>query len=179
MTSRFFSMQLKLYSSAVSLFFSLSFRRRRNLSTIFFQKPFIKNYKLFKYRGLRISYFYRMRKTVVFIICFCAFIQFSNAQLGLNKEKFTHADTLRGSLNPNRTWWDVLRYDIDVKPDYESKTIIGKTTISFKSSGDGNKTMQIDLQHPLIIDSIIYHNGKIEFKKIDSNAYNAFLKSVE
>ena len=39
--------------------------------------------------------------------------------------------------------------------------------------------MQIDLQHPLTIDSIIYHNGKIEFKKIDTNAYNTFLKSVE
>src|SRR6476659_8139131 len=171
MTSRFFSMQLKLYSSAVSLFFSLSFRRRRNLSTIFFQKPFIKNYKLFKYRGLRISYFYRMIKTVVFIICFCAFIQFSNAQLGLNKEKFTHADTLRGTLNPNRTWWDVLRYDIEVKPDFQNKSINGVTKIVFKSilnsknKKDANiilraathldtLKMQIDLQQPLIIDNV-------------------------
>jgi aminopeptidase N len=120
-----------------------------------------------------------MKKTVVFIICFCVYIQFANAQLGVNKEKFTHADTLRGSLNPNRTWWDVMRYDIVVEPDYESKTIKGKTTISFKSSAAGNKTMQIDLQHSLIIDSIIYHRRKIEFKKIDSNAYNAFLKDVE
>src|SRR5690348_13132260 len=145
MTSRFFSMQLKLYSSAVSLFFSLSFRRRRNLSTIFFQKPFIKNYKLFKYKGLRISYFYRMIRTVVFIICFCAFIQFSNAQLGVNKETFTHADTLRGTLNPNRTWWDVMRYDIVVNPDYDSKTIEGKVIIAFKVlNAIKNPVMQID-----------------------------------
>ena len=101
-----------------------------------------------------------MKKTIVFIICFCAFIHLSKAQLGQEKEKFTHADTLRGSLNPNRTWWDVLRYDIEVKPDYESKTIVGKTTISFESSTEGNKTMQIDLQQPLTIDSIIVMREK-------------------
>ena len=26
---------------------------------------------------------------------------------------FTHADTLRGSITPERAWWDVLRYDIN------------------------------------------------------------------
>src|SRR5205085_12405378 len=119
-----------------------------------------------------------MRKTIVFIICFNVFIHLSKAQLGEQKEKFTHADTLRGSLNPNRTWWDVLRYDIEVKPDYQSKTIIGKITISFKSSADRNRTMQIDLQQPLIIDSIVNEQGKIEYKKIDTNVYNAFLKDI-
>jgi hypothetical protein len=93
-------------------------------------------------------------------------MQFSKAQLGEKKETFTHADTLRGSLNANRTWWDVLRYDITVKPDYSSKTIIGKTTITFKSSIDANKTMQIDLQPPLIIDSIVNENKKLSSKKL-------------
>jgi aminopeptidase N len=120
-----------------------------------------------------------MKKTIVFIICFCAFIHLSKAQLGQQKEKFTHADTLRGSLNPNRTWWDVLRYDIAVKPDYESKTIVGKTTISFKSSAEGNKTMQIDLQQPLTIDSIMCDEGKIAYKRTDTNVYNIFLKDIE
>lgn len=95
-----------------------------------------------------------MKKTVVFIICFCVCIQFANAQLGVNKEKFTHADTLRGRLNPDRTWWDVLRYDIEVKPDYDSKTIKGKVIIAFKVlNAIKNPVMQIDLQEPLVIDS--------------------------
>src|SRR5215831_9014259 len=103
----------------------------------------------FKRRRVRISYFYRMNKTVVFIICFCALLKISNAQLGVKKETFTHADTLRGSLNPNRTWWDVLRYDIEVKPDYNSKTIQAKVAIDFKVN-NSQKRMQIDLQKPLI-----------------------------
>jgi aminopeptidase N len=66
---------------------------------------------------------------------------------------FSHADTLRGSLNENRDWWDVLRYDIQVTPDYATKTIEGVTTILFKAVRKGQR-MQIDLQQPLVIDKI-------------------------
>ena len=76
------------------------------------------------------------------------------AQLGAAKNQFTHADTLRGSLNENRDWWNVLRYDITVKPDIENKTIEGKCIITCKAIKQG-KTLQIDLQSPLIIDSVI------------------------
>lgn len=70
------------------------------------------------------------------------------------KPAFTHEDTLRGSLNSNRDWWDVLRYDIEVKPDFEKKTIEGKVEIKFKQLKKRENVMQIDLQQPLIIDSV-------------------------
>ena len=47
------------------------------------------------------------------------------------KEKFTKADTLRGSITPERAWWDVLHYGITVKPDYELKTISGSNVIRY------------------------------------------------
>jgi aminopeptidase N len=76
------------------------------------------------------------------------------AQVLHKEEIFTRADTLRGSLNPNRTWWDVQHYDITVKPDYLNKTIAGVTTITAKVLEHGN-LLQIDLQQPLVIDSIV------------------------
>jgi aminopeptidase N len=39
--------------------------------------------------------------------------------------------------------------------------------------------MQIDLQQPLTIDSIIDENEKLDYKKIDENVYYVFLKNVE
>ena len=60
---------------------------------------------------------------------------------------------MRGSITPARAWWDVLRYDISVEPDYHNKTITGVTKIQFKVLKAGN-LMQIDLQEPLVIDSI-------------------------
>ncbi len=78
----------------------------------------------------------------------------------LNKKKyFTKQDTLRGSIGPERLWWDVLHYNINVTPDYATKTIIGKTTIQYKVlPNQTTDYMQIDLQQPLKIDSIFYDN---------------------
>lgn len=79
---------------------------------------------------------------------------FSFSQLMKMKSQYTHADTLRGSMNANRDWWDVMRYDLNVKPDYGNKAIKGSVTINFNVVKEGQK-MQIDLQQPLIVDSII------------------------
>jgi aminopeptidase N len=77
----------------------------------------------------------------------------SFAQLKRSKTKFTRQDTLRGSLNAQRIWWDVQHYEISVKPDYASESIEGVTCIRFKVLKAATR-MQIDLQEPLIIDSI-------------------------
>ena len=75
---------------------------------------------------------------------------------GAQSKSFTHADTLRGSLTPERTWWDIQRYDLAVKPDYANKTISGSNTITYKVVG-GSQRMQIDMREPLLIDSVIFN----------------------
>lgn len=85
----------------------------------------------------------------------------------LNQKKgFTRQDTLRGSLGSERTWWDVLKYRIDVTPDYNSKTISGQVSMSIKKTGMGKTTrMQIDLQEPMILDSVFYYTHD-KYKKV-------------
>lgn len=76
------------------------------------------------------------------------------------QKTYTHADTLRGSITPERAWWNVLRYDLAVKPDIDTKTITGKNSIRYQvTEATKGRQMQIDLQEPLVIDSILY-NGK-------------------
>ncbi len=96
-------------------------------------------------------------------------------------QKFTHADTLRGTYGPSRDWWDVQRYDLNVKFNFKDSTISGYNRISFKVLKKGN-SLQIDLQEPMIADSFKMHipNCKVtgaeydvDFVK-DGNAY--FLK---
>ena len=68
---------------------------------------------------------------------------------------FTLQDTLRGSLNENRDWFDIQRYDINVTPSFTTKSITGQvnwTATVVKAS----HAIQIDLQQPLIIDSVVY-----------------------
>ena len=88
----------------------------------------------------------------------------SFAQLGAKKQQFTHADTLRGSLNENRDWWDVQYYTVNVVPDYEHKTIRGITTLFFKKVKTGSGIMQVDLQQPLEVDSVVHYDINIRSK---------------
>ena len=75
------------------------------------------------------------------------------AQLGDAQAKFTKEDSLRGSIGPCRAWWDVVQYDVSVRPNYEERSITGVTTIAFDAVADGQR-MQIDLQQPLVVDSV-------------------------
>lgn len=87
----------------------------------------------------------------VALICF---FQASCSQPLHQKNAFSKQDTLRGSITPERSWWDVLHYDVSVIPDYSKKSIHGITTITFKVLVESVLPLQVDLQYPLQIDSI-------------------------
>lgn len=78
-----------------------------------------------------------------------------------SKKRFTRQDTLMGSNTPHRSWWDVQRYDVEVTPDYMTKSLRGRTTITFTVLPNRRSDyLQVDLQTPMQIDSL-YYNGKI------------------
>ncbi|MGB3007447.1 MAG: M1 family peptidase, partial [Chitinophagaceae bacterium] len=88
------------------------------------------------------------------------------------KNKFTIQDTLRGSITPERAWWNVVSYNIFVLPDINTKTISGWNQVSFDiNEGGKNKKMQIDLQQPLVIDSIIFNNHSVQSFSRNGNVY--------
>lgn len=110
---------------------------------------------------------------IVYILFFSLLlISPASAQPLHNKGKFTKQDSLRGSITPERAWWDVASYNIYVFPDYKNKTIKGWNQISFDVNADGkNRKMQIDLQQPMQIDSIIFNKKKITSYKRNGNVY--------
>jgi aminopeptidase N len=108
-------------------------------------------------------------KIILFAFCFLQTIG-AYAQLMDNKKIFTRKDTLRGSLNANRSWWNVVHYDLAVKPDFNSKTLIGSNTITAKMVQKPSGILQIDLQQPLILDSVIINQETCSFVQ-DGNAW--------
>ncbi|MDB5201260.1 MAG: Peptidase rane alanine aminopeptidase [Ferruginibacter sp.] len=112
------------------------------------------------------------KKNLLSLAVMAALLQFSpfsaHAQLGNRKVVFTHQDTLRGSIGLGRLGWDVLHYDITVQPDYAGKTIRGQNIITYMDNGV--KLMQLDLQEPMIIDSIINNGRTLSFTR-DGNVY--------
>ncbi len=82
-------------------------------------------------------------------------------------DQFTKYDTLRGSLTEARTNYDVLSYDLDVKLIIERKQIRGSNNIMFEVIKELD-SLQIDLFSNMYIDSIIFLNENILFRR-DSN----------
>jgi aminopeptidase N len=90
-------------------------------------------------------------------------LYFSHAQ------SFTKADSLRGSITAERAWWDVTYYDIQIEPNINKHSIIGRNIIHFKTKKPGQK-MQIDLQEPMKIDSVLLEEAQVPFKR-DGNIF--------
>lgn len=67
--------------------------------------------------------------------------------------QFSRQDSLRGSITPERSWWDALHYDIYVNPDYQSEEISGTVELRFCVL-EPSAVMQIDLQEPLNLESV-------------------------
>ncbi|MGA1226169.1 MAG: M1 family metallopeptidase [Tamlana sp.] len=93
------------------------------------------------------------------------------------KNTFTHQDTLRGSITPERAWWDLTYYHLDIKVDPDKKFISGKNTIQYKVL-DTNTVMQIDLQVPLKITEVIQNGDSLQVKH-DGNAHFITLKNSQ
>lgn len=89
--------------------------------------------------------------------------------------QFTKQDSLRGSITPERGWWDLTYYHLDIKVDPDKKTISGKNTIQYKVLKEHN-VIQIDLQTPLKIEKVLQNNKKLKITSI-GNAH--FIKLIE
>ena len=112
---------------------------------------------------------------VILALSLCSFTSVQAQNLLSDKSHFTKQDTLRGSITPERAWWDLTYYHLDIKVDLDNKFISGKNTIQYKVLDDQN-IMQVDLQWPMKITKVIQNNKTLHMKH-DGNAH--FIKLSE
>ncbi len=113
--------------------------------------------------------------TLILVITLCVN---ANAQgLLQEKNKFTHQDTLRGSITTEREWWDLTYYHLDIKVNPETKTIAGKNTIQYTVLKP-NQVLQIDLQEPLVLTKVTQNDKALEIKH-NGNAHFVTLKDQQ
>ena len=77
---------------------------------------------------------------------------------------FDRGDTLRGSLSPVRTCYDVHHYDLSVGIDTSNQSIKGKNIISFSATADF-RDMQVDLFKNMVVSSITFEKQPVEFTR--------------
>lgn len=107
-------------------------------------------------------------------IFFTLLIGFNTISFG-QKKTFTHQDTLRGTITPERAWWDLTYYHLNVKVAIENQSISGSNLIQYKVL-KANQLMQIELQEPLKIVKIEQNKQVLDFRK---DGYSYFIKLLE
>jgi aminopeptidase N len=88
--------------------------------------------------------------------------------------EISRQEMLRGSITPEREWWDVLHYHLAVEFFPDKRTIKGSNVITFKTVKAGSK-MQIDLQPPLAITKITHGNSELISER-EGNVYRVFFE---
>jgi len=93
------------------------------------------------------------------------------------KAAFTRADTLRGTLTPLRTCYDLTYYHLDVSIDIDQKSISGSNEFVFTATQDF-KRLQFDLFANLKVEKVIYQNQEIPFTREFNAVFVTFPKTI-
>jgi aminopeptidase N len=76
----------------------------------------------------------------------------------------TRQSTLRGAVTPEREWWNLLHYKLEVEVQPETKSLVGTNHITLQAITAGSK-LQIDLQPPLRITEVLQGDQALEFSR--------------
>lgn len=96
----------------------------------------------------------------------------SSVSQAQQQAEFTRTDTLRGSITPQRAWWDVTFYDLHTTIQPGDSSIFGHNEITYHVVEPRNgRALQIDLQEPLQIDSIAREGRQLNFHRETDISY--------
>lgn len=109
------------------------------------------------------------RKLMALVLILFSVFNSTQAQLLTTQSPaYTRADTLRGSLRPERTCFDVTFYELNIKIDTGQRSITGSNRIVFNTIEDF-KTLQLDLFENMKVMSITAGGKELKYRR-DGNA---------
>ena len=95
-----------------------------------------------------------------------------------NAQEFTLADTLRGTLSPLRSCYDVTYYNLQLDVDIDNRSISGVNHIHFNNQSDF-KTFQFDLFENMVIDSILFGSDTLPYSRLYNAVFILFPKEMK
>ena len=87
-------------------------------------------------------------------------------------------ETMPVSTLPERAWWNLLHYTIDIRPDYSSKSLTGTNDIEFRAISSG-QVLQLDLMQPMSIQSVTWNGRSLPFERKDDAYLVRFPREIK
>ncbi|KAA3620709.1 MAG: M1 family peptidase [Flavobacterium sp.] len=83
--------------------------------------------------------------------------------LGIS-QNVTRTDSIFGSITPQRAWWDLKHYNLDVSVFPDRREISGTNTITYTALDTGDE-LQLDLQSPMKLLNATQDGDNLEIRK--------------
>jgi len=117
---------------------------------------------------------FKLKTLILLILSLTIFITGSQGQ----SNTFTRADTLRGTLSPLRSSYDINYYHLNIKLDIENKKISGSNLFRFTAVQDLNR-LQFDLFENMNVEKVSYRGKEIPFSREFNAVFIDFPESIK
>jgi aminopeptidase N len=71
----------------------------------------------------------------------------------------------RGTITPERAWWNLTHYNLDIAVDPESKSIAGTNTMKYKVLSE-KRRLQIELQAPMLLTKVEQNGRQLSVEQL-------------
>jgi len=86
----------------------------------------------------------------------------------------TEQDILRGTITPERAWWNLTHYNLRMSIHPETKSIAGTNTMKYTVLSE-QKPLQIELQPPLLLEKVTQGGKQLA---ITQKGYSYFISTL-
>lgn len=118
-----------------------------------------------------------MKKTLL-ILAFAFSISTLYAQMLGKNQVNSRADSLRGTLTPLRTCYNINYYHLDVKIDIDQKSVAGSNEFAFTATKDFKK-LQFDLFSNLKVEKVVYKGLELPTTREYNAVFVTFPKTIK
>lgn len=115
---------------------------------------------------------------IVLFILMNGIVLESYGQLMKAKDIYSRGDSLRGTLSPLRTCYDINYYHLDVKVDPDQRYISGSNLFVFTATTDFQR-LQFDLFDNLLVERIVYQGKDLPFEREYHAVFIDFPKMIQ
>jgi aminopeptidase N len=113
-----------------------------------------------------------IKKLVVATLLSCTLPSIGVAA-NVDNKPISHQETLRGSITPDRQWWDLQHYHLTVAVDPEKRYLSGNNVMTYKVLSK-NKRLQIELQPPMKLGKVTQLGKTLH---VEQDGYTYFIQT--
>ena len=92
--------------------------------------------------------------------------------MSLSAQEFTRMDSLRGTITPERSWWDLTYYHLKMNVDIDKRYLSGSNTVQYKVLKE-HQILQLEMQEPMRITKVLQDGQALAIRK---DGYAHFIK---